>query len=133
MKIETTKKTFNFRGKTLEELKQIDTREFAKLVNSRARRTILRNFQEIEAFVNRAREKIKKSRPIKTHKRSLIVVPSMIGMNIQIYNGQKFIPVTITAEMLGHYFGEFAPTRARIQHGKAGVGATKGTKHKSKK
>ena len=40
-----------FRGKNTEELKAIDTREFAKLVKSRARRTILRNYDVIEAFV----------------------------------------------------------------------------------
>ena len=57
----------------------------------------------------------------------------MIGMKIQIYNGRNFVPVEIFGEMLGHKFGEFAPTRVRIVHSKSGVGATKGTKHKSKK
>ncbi len=133
MIIETKRKQFNFRGKTIEELKQLDTREFAKLVKSRNRRTILRNFQEIEDFVNRAKIKLSKDKLIKTHKRDLVIVPQMVEMKIYIYNGQKFLPVLVIAEMLGHKLGEFAPTRARITHGKAGVGATKGTKHKSKK
>jgi small subunit ribosomal protein S19 len=128
-----TKKQFTYRGKTIEDLKQLDTREFAKLINSRNRRTVLRNFQEIEDFVNRAKIKVKRNKPVKTHKRDLIVVPQMVGMKIQVYNGQKFIAFDVVGEMLGHKFGEFAPTRGRISHGKAGVGATKGSKHKSKK
>ena len=42
-----------FRGKNTEELRAMDTREFAKLVKSRARRTILRNYDVIEAFVRK--------------------------------------------------------------------------------
>ncbi|MCF7910596.1 30S ribosomal protein S19 [Candidatus Pacearchaeota archaeon] len=131
--IETKKKEFAYRGKTLEELKQLDTREFAKLVRSRDRRMIMRNFQKIEGFVNRAKQKIKKNKPVKTHNRDLVITPQMIGMKIFVYNGKEFKPVEITGEMLGHKFGEFSTTRAIIKHGKAGVGATKGSKHKSKK
>jgi len=54
-------------------------------------------------------------------------------MKIFIFNGNTFVPIEITGEMLGHKFGEFAPTRARIKHAKSGVGATKGTRAKSKK
>jgi small subunit ribosomal protein S19 len=131
--MEIQKKQFTYRGKNIEELKAMDTREFARLLPSRARRTVLRNFQTIEKFVSRAKEKIKKNKKIKTHKRDLIIVPQMIGMEIQIHNGRSFNPVEITGEMLGHFFGEFSPTRNKVAHSKAGVGATKGTKHKSKK
>lgn len=127
------KKQQTFRGKTIEELQKLDVREFAKLVGSRNRRNILRNFQKIEDFINRSRKKLKNNKAIRTHARDLIVVPQMIGWKIFIYNGNKWIPVQVTIEMLGHKFGEFAPTRARIKHSKAGVGATKGSKHKSKK
>lgn len=130
---EITKKQFTYRGKSIEELKNLDVREFAKLVRSRERRNILRNFQKIEDFIRRSKKKIEKNKLVKTHKRDLIIVPEMVGWKISIYNGQKFIPTLITGEMLGHKFGEFSPTRARIKHGKAGVGATKGTKHKAKK
>ncbi|MFH1431492.1 MAG: ribosomal protein S19 family protein [Nanoarchaeota archaeon] len=131
--MELTKKQFTYKGKTIEELKKLDVREFARLLKSRPRRNVLRNFQEIEDFVNMAKEKLSKNKKIRTHKRDLVIVPQMTGMNIQIYNGNKFIPVEMTGEMLGHKFGEFSPTRARIKHSKAGVGATKGSKHKSKK
>ena len=64
---------------------------------------------------------------------SLIVVPAMVGMRIHIHRGDKFMPIDIIPEMLGHKFGEFALTRARAKHTKSGVGATKGSKSKSKK
>lgn len=131
--MEFKKKEFTFKGKTIEELKTLEVREFARFLRSRQRRTALRNFQKIEEFINRSREKLERDKRIKTHQRDLIIVPQMIGWKIGIYNGQKFVPVDVIAEMLGHKFGEFAPTRARIKHGKLGVGATKGTKHKSKK
>jgi ribosomal protein S19 len=57
----------------------------------------------------------------------------MIGMKIAVHNGKTFMPVEITWDKLGHKFGEFAPTRAKTKHGKAGLGATKGTKNKAKK
>jgi len=131
--MELTKKKFTFKGKTIEELKTLDVREFAKHLRSRQRRSVLRQFHEIEKFTNKAKSKFEKNKQIKTHQRTLIVVPQMVGMKIQIYNGNKFIPVEITGEMLGHVFGEFAPTRSRVAHSKAGVGATKGSRAKSKK
>ena len=131
--MEIKRKQFTFKGKTVEELKILDVREFAKYLRSRQRRTVLRQFQEIEKFIKRSKVKLAKGKRVKTHQRALVVVPQMVGMRIQIYNGQNFIPVDIIGEMLGHKFGEFALTRARTKHGSAGVGATKGSKHKSKK
>jgi len=130
--MEITKKQFKFRGKTLEELKELDVREFAKLLKSRQRRTVLRQFQKIEDFVNRSKVKVSRNKPIRTHYRNLIIVPQMVGMRISIYNGRDFVPVDVVGEMLGHVFGEFSLTRAKIKHGSAGVGATKGSKALSK-
>lgn len=130
---EFKKKEFKFKGKSIEELKELDTREFAKFVPSRARRTILRQFREIEDFVNRAAKKISRKKTIRTHQRDLIIVPKMVGMKVHVYSGKEFMPVEIVGEMLGMRLGEFAPTRARIKHGSAGIGATKGSKFKSKK
>ncbi|MAG79153.1 30S ribosomal protein S19 [Candidatus Pacearchaeota archaeon] len=131
--MEIRKKEFTFKGKTIEELKVLDVREFAKLLRSRQRRTILRQFQEIEKFINRSKKKIENKKLVKTHQRDLIIVPEMVGMKIHIYNGRNFIQVEVIKEMLGHKFGEFAPTRGRVKHGSAGVGATKGSKAKAKK
>ena len=126
--METTKKQNTFRGKTIEDLKSMDVREFAKLLASIQKKYLLRNFQETEDFLNRANKKISKNKPVKTHKRDLVVVPGLIGMKLHIHNGRAFTPIEITWEMLGHKFGEFSPTRGRIKHGKAGLGATKGSK-----
>lgn len=131
--MELKKKEFTYRGKTIEELKKLDVREFAKYLRSREKRNVLRQFQKIETFVERAKKKIKNKKSVRTHQRDLVVVPEMVGMRIQIYNGKIFISVDVVGEMLGHKFGEFALTRTRVKHSKAGVGATKGTKHKSKK
>jgi len=118
-------KDFKYRGKTEEELKELDTREFAKLLKSRQRRTVLRQFNVIEKFIERCNKKIEKKKPIRTHLRDLVIVPKMLGMVINIYNGKAYVGVKITAEMLGHRLGEFSLTRGRVQHGTPGIGATR--------
>lgn len=130
---EIKRKEFTYRGKTLEELKKLDVREFAKYLRSKQKRNVLRQFQKLENFVSLAKVRINKNKPVRTHQRDLTVLPGMVGMKIHIHNGRSFIPVDITEEMLGHKFGEFALTRGRVKHGKSGIGATKGTKFKAKK
>ena len=119
------KADFTYRGKTIEELKAMDTREFAKLVKARSRRTILRQFSDIENFILKCKKKTEERRPIKTHLRDLIIVPRMIGYKIGIYNGKTYVNVEIVGEMLGHRLGEFSVTRTKVKHGAAGVGATR--------
>jgi len=131
-KHKSQKKQFTYRGKTLEELNALDVREFAKLLPSRSRRTVLRNFQELETFITRAKKKLAQGKPVKTHSREFVVVPQMIGMKIGVHNGKSFVMAEIVGEMLGHKLGEFGLTRSRVKHGSAGVGATKGTKSMSK-
>lgn len=130
---ELKKKDFTYRGKTLDELKKLDVREFAKYLRSRQRRSVLSQFQVIEDFVSRAKNKIAKGKPVRTHQRDLVIVPEMVGMRIDIHNGKMYSPTIITGEMLGHTFGEFSLTRSKVKHSKAGIGATKGSKSKSKK
>lgn len=130
--MELTKKQFTFRGKTLEELKGMSVREFANILKSRRKRSILRQFQRIEDFVNRAKEKMLKNKPIKTHQRDIVIVPQMIGMKIGVYNGRTFESIQVVGEMLGHVLGEFSLTRAKVKHGTAGIGATKGSKSQAK-
>ena len=131
--IQARKKEFKFRGKTLEELQALEVREFAQFLKSRQRRAALRQFHEIEKFLARANKKISRNKQIKTHSRELVVVPRMVGMKIHVYTGKAFEPIEINENMLGHRFGEFAQTRTRVKHGSAGVGATKGSRAKSKK
>lgn len=109
-----------FRGKNTEDLKSVDTREFAKLVKSRARRMILRNYDVIENFVAKCERNVSRNKVIKTHDRNLIVVPKMLGKSIGIYNGKEFVKVIIIEEMLGHRLGEFAPTRRIAKHTSVG-------------
>ena len=115
------KKEFTYRGKTIEELNQIDIREFAKYLTSRERRSVLRHFDVIERFLKKCKKKIK----IRTHNRDIIVVPQMVGLTIFIHNGKEFVPVKVIGKMLGHRFGEFAVTRRQVKHGAPGVGATR--------
>lgn len=130
---EIKRKEFTYRGKTLDELKKLDVREFSRYLKSGPRRTILRQFQQTENFISRAKVKINKNKPVRTHERSFVIVPEMVGMKISIHDGRNFFPVIITGEMLGHRLGEFAMTRGRVKHSKAGIGATKGSKFKAKK
>ncbi|TET06986.1 30S ribosomal protein S19 [Candidatus Dependentiae bacterium] len=65
---------------------------------------------------------------IKTWSRRSMVTPDFVGLTIAVHNGRKFISVYVTENMVGHYFGEFAPTRTfRLHSGqrKAGVAAKK--------
>ena len=55
---EIKRKEFTYRGKTLEELKKLDVREFAKYLKSGERRTVFRQFHHIEDFINRAKAKM---------------------------------------------------------------------------
>ena len=116
---------FTFRGKAIEELKQLDTREFAKFLKSRQRRTVLRQFDQIEKFILRCEKKQAKGKQIKTHLRHLVIVPRMVDLTIFVYNGREYIRVMITPEMLGHRLGEFSVTRVKVKHGAAGIGATR--------
>ena len=50
-------------------------------------------------------------KPIKTWSRKSTIIPDFVGTSFLIYNGKKFIPITISEDMVGHKLGEFAPTR----------------------
>ncbi len=56
-------------------------------------------------------------KPIKTWSRRSTIVPDFVGLNFLIHNGKKFVPVFVTENMVGHKFGEFAPTRTYYGHG----------------
>ena len=57
-----------------------------------------------------------KKMPIKTWSRKSTIIPEFIGVSFLIYNGKKFIPVTISEDMVGHKLGEFSPTRTFRSH-----------------
>lgn len=53
---------------------------------------------------------------IKTWSRRSTILPQFVGLTFGVYNGNKFIPVLVTEEMIGHKFGEFSPTRTYYGH-----------------
>ena len=55
-------------------------------------------------------------RAVKTWSRRSTILPQFVGANIMVHNGNKFIPVYITENMVGHKLGEFAPTRTFRGH-----------------
>jgi len=114
---------FKYRGHTLEQLQKMSLLDFANIAGTRAKRHLVRNQSDV--FYERIEKNIKPTKKIRTHKRDMIVTPKMVGKTIYVYNGKEFIQVDIVPDMLAHYLGEFAFTRKRIRHGKAGIGATK--------
>ncbi len=53
---------------------------------------------------------------IKIWSRRSTILPQFVGITFGVHNGQKFIPVLVTENMIGHKFGEFAPTRTFHGH-----------------
>ena len=58
----------------------------------------------------------KDRRLIKTWSRRSVILPEFVGLNIAVHNGNKFIPIYITEDMVGYKLGEFAPTRTYRGH-----------------
>jgi len=65
--------------------------------------------------------------PVKTWSRRSTILPQFVGLTFQVHNGNKFIPVLVSEEMVGHKFGEFSPTRIFHGHSVADKKATKTT------
>ena len=53
---------------------------------------------------------------IKIWSRRSTILPQFVGLTFGVYNGKKFIPVAVNEDMIGHKFGEFAPTRTFTGH-----------------
>jgi small subunit ribosomal protein S19 len=116
-------KEFIFRGKKLDEIKQLSLQDFAKMLPSRERRKVKRGFTEQEKnFLEDLRAGGKDP---KTHCRDMIVLPEMLGKLIKVYNGKEFLPIQIEPEMLGHRLGEFSQSRKKVAHSAPGIGATR--------
>lgn len=125
------KKEFRYQGKTLEELQDMGLKELADLLPSRVRRKFKRGLTDQEKIL--LRNIRKSSKPVKTHCRTMIVLPEMVNKTIKIHNGKSFEDVMIQPEMIGHYLGEFSQTRKRVAHSAPGVGATKSSSNVSVK
>ena len=76
-------------------------------------------FHDFEESLMKKVDKYKldpKKIPIKTWSRKSTIIPDFVGASFLIYNGKKFIPITVSEDMVGHKLGEFAPTRIFRQH-----------------
>lgn len=77
--------------------------------------------------VQQAKESGKRE-AIKTWSRRSMVTPDFVGLTIAVHNGRKFVSVFVTENMVGHYLGEFSPTRTFRMHSgqrKSGAAAQK--------
>ena len=123
---------FSFRGHTLDELQAMELEEVAELLPARQRRSIVRGLtEEKHKLLEKAREAGEEETandPIRTHLRDMPVLPEMVNLTFAVHNGQAFERVRVEPEMLGHYLGEFQLTRSSVEHGQAGIGATRSSK-----
>ena len=123
---------FTYRGHTLDELQELSVEEVAELLPARTRRTIERGLSvEHQKLLESAREAEADETaddPVRTHLRDMPVLPEMVGLTFAVHTGQSFERVYVEPEMIGHYLGEFQLTRSQVEHGQAGIGATRSSK-----
>ena len=118
---------FTYHGHTIEELKAMPSSEMITLMPARVRRKFRRGLtRDEEDLLSRVRAGDPK---IRTHLRSMVVMPEMVGKSLEIHNGKEFQKVDIQPEAVFHYLGEFALTRHKVTHGAAGIGATRSSKY----
>lgn len=68
--------------------------------------------KKIQALIKENKKSV-----IKTWSRGSMITPDFISYTVNVHNGKTFIPVYVTENMVGHKFGEFAPTRKFGGHG----------------
>lgn len=119
-------KEFTWKGKSEDEVAKLGLPEFMILVPSRQRRSLKRGLTEAQKALMVRIEAGENN--VKTHCRDMIILPQMVGKTLRVYNGKEYLPIVITAQMLGHYLGEFSHTRKGVTHSAAGIGATRSSK-----
>ncbi|MDT7890590.1 MAG: ribosomal protein S19 family protein [Candidatus Nanopusillus sp.] len=127
---------FMIRGYTLNQLKSMSIEEFAqKVADSRTRRTLLRRLKigfppEWENFYRKCYLQLqgKYKKTVKTHAREIVILPSIVGAKVGVYNGKEFVEFEIRPEMIGRRLGEFVYTTKKVQHSAPGIGASKSSK-----
>lgn len=117
------KKEFTYRGKKLEELKNMSIKEFAEYLPARPRRSLMRGMDDTKKKLLADLKNGKKN--VKTHCRDMVILPEMVGKTVKVHKGKGFIVVAIEEEMIGHCLGEFSLTRSRVSHSAPGIGATR--------
>lgn len=122
-----------YRGKTIEELQALSLDELVELLPARQRRSLLRpqywdnERTKLLGKLRDAKKALDKGKEIriKTHRREFVILPEMVGLTIDVYNGKEFIPVEITLDKIGGYLAEYAHARKLVKHSSPGVGATR--------
>jgi len=121
-------KKFEYQGIDLKELEKLPMAQLFQMFPSRARRSLSRGINDGK---RKLIEEIKLAKsgnlknPIRTHIRDLIILPYMVGIQVNVFSGKEFVPVNISPEMISHYLGEYVITNKRVSHGAPGVGASR--------
>ena len=133
---ERNMRKFTFRGIVLDDLLKLSNEKLYELFRARLRRKfrhgVGRNFTSFIKKIRVAKKNCvpgEKPKAVKTHMRTAVVVPEMVGAVVGVYNGKSFNNVEVKFDMIGKYLGEFSITYKPTKHGKPGVGATKGSVH----
>jgi small subunit ribosomal protein S19 len=123
------KKEFMLRGHTLAELQKMSLSDLARLLPARQRRSLQRGINnEGRILVEKLSSGDTQGRPVRTHCRDVLVLPTFVGKKVAVFSGKEFKEIEIRPEMIGHYLGEFALTRRFEKHSGPGVGATRSSK-----
>jgi small subunit ribosomal protein S19 len=117
-------KNFQYRGRTVDELRAMSMDEFITILPARMRRSLRRGLSSDQRIVL---EKLRRNqgKPIRTHARDMIILPEMIGKSVFVHTGKEFKEIKVTEKMLGHYMGEFAISINLVRHGRPGIGASR--------
>ena len=121
-------KKFDYQGIDLTELEKLPMEKLFQLFPARARRSLTRGITDskrklIEEIKLAKAGKLKN--PVRTHLRDLIILPYMVGVQVNVFSGKEFVAVNISPEMISHYLGEYVITNKRVSHGAPGVGASR--------
>ena len=101
---------------------------FLGLLPSRQRRSLNRGISDEKKKLieeTRLAKDGKLKNPIKTHARDMVILPYMVGLNIQVHSGREFVALDIKPEMVGRYVSEFVITNKKVVHGTPGIGASR--------
>lgn len=119
-------KEFKYRGRALDQLQGLSRENLLPLLPSRQRRSLRRGFNdEKRKLLDELKTSKDSGKPVKTHLRDMVILPSMVGLTIHIHAGKEFTPILIRPEMIGHFLGEYVNTNKRVVHGAPGVGASR--------
>jgi len=115
---------FRYRGYSIEQLQEMPLEQVLNLMPSRQRRTLNRELShEKKKLIERVRSG--QDEKIKTHARDMVILPFMVGLTVEVYNGKEFVPIEIRPEMVGHYLGEYSNPIKKVVHGTPGIGASR--------